>query len=107
VTMGSHVPGASSTLPMPVNSLGVIATAPGYGVPVAAPPQSPRTAPERLRPVPLPCRVRRRSRRRCRARKRPWSFPPSQRRSLRSRPQSLPRGARSSSYWRWRSSGSR
>jgi serine/threonine-protein kinase len=45
VTMGSQVPGASSTLPMPVNSLGVIATAPGYGVPVAQPPQSPRTAP--------------------------------------------------------------
>jgi serine/threonine-protein kinase len=48
VTMGSHVPGTSATAPMPVNSFGVMATAPGYGEPVSVPPQGPhsgRTAP--------------------------------------------------------------
>jgi serine/threonine-protein kinase len=40
-TMGSHVPGTSSTLPMPVASRGVVTAAPGFGPVVSAPPQSP------------------------------------------------------------------
>jgi eukaryotic-like serine/threonine-protein kinase len=48
VTMGSHVPGTSNTVPMPVASMGVVTAAPGFGAPLSAPPQGPasvRTAP--------------------------------------------------------------
>jgi eukaryotic-like serine/threonine-protein kinase len=48
VTMGSHVPGTSNTVPMPVASMGVVTAAPGFGGHTTAPPQglaSVRTAP--------------------------------------------------------------
>jgi hypothetical protein len=48
VTMGSHVPGTSNTVPMPVASQGIVTAAPGFGALGSGPPQGPgsvRTAP--------------------------------------------------------------